>query len=85
MLKPLQDFVLIEVDDEKEKQGALFVVEEWKSLPPTGTIVEVGPQVVGLKAGTRVQFERYSSVILEDNLRLCKESHIYGVLDDEKA
>jgi len=80
MLKPLQDFVLIEVDEPVTKQGLLHVVEDWKSLPPTGTVKAIGPDVAVIKLGDRVQFERYSSVILEGNYRIAKEAHIYGKL-----
>jgi len=82
MLKPLQDFVLIEVDKPNEQKGKLFVVEEWKSLPPTGTVIATGPEVESLSVGDRVQFERYSSIILEGDFRMVKERSIYGILDE---
>jgi co-chaperonin GroES (HSP10) len=83
MLKPLQDFVLIQVDDTPKKNGALEVVEEWKSLPPTGTVLAIGPDVKAVKVGDKVQFERYSSIILENSQRMAKQSSIYGVFDEK--
>jgi co-chaperonin GroES (HSP10) len=82
MLKPLQDFVLINVEEPVTKKGAIEVIEEWKSLPPVGIVEVVGPNVTSVKEGDRVQFERYSSIILEGNYRMAKESSIYGVIDE---
>ena len=83
-MKLLRDLVLIQADKPKEKSDiGLFKVEEWKTLPATGVILAVGPQVTEVKVGERVQFERYASIILEDDKRLCKESMIFGVFDEE--
>ena len=82
MLKPLRDIVLVKADPAEEKtKSGIFIVQEWKSLPPTGTVLAIGPDVKTVKVGDRVQFERYASVILPEDERLCQESHIYGILD----
>lgn len=83
-MKPLYDLVLIEADKPRERTvSGLLVVEEWKTLPPTGTVVDVGPDVTLVKKGDRVVFERYGSVIYDKEKRLCKESQIMGVVNEK--
>lgn len=80
-MKPLRDLVLIKVDEVKSKtETGLFIQEDWKSLPLTGEVVAIGPQVALVKKGDKVSFERFSSVIFPDNQRLCKEGHIFACL-----
>jgi co-chaperonin GroES (HSP10) len=82
MLKPLRDIILIRADKPKEKTASgLYVIEEWKTLPATGEVLAVGPLVIDVAVGDHVQFERYASVILENDERLCQESHVLGVLN----
>jgi chaperonin GroES len=77
MLAPTKDLVLIKADPPKEKTASgLYITEEWKSLPPTGVVLAIGPDVKDVKVGDNVLFERYASVILRDEERLCKENHI---------
>lgn len=77
MIEPTRDVVLIKADPaETQKASGLFVVEEWKSLPLTGMVVSVGPEVKRVKPGDKVGFNRYASVILPNDERLCKESQI---------
>lgn len=82
-LHPVRDILLIKVDPPKTKTASGFLIqEEWKTLPPVGVIVAVGPEVKQpLKIGDRVLFERYASVILRNDYRLCKESHVIAVFD----
>lgn len=84
MLVPQNDLVLIKVDPPKEKTASgLYIQEDWKALPPTGVVTAVGPEVVEIEVGDRVLFERYASVILNKEERLCKEDHILAkVLSD---
>lgn len=83
-MKPLRDIILIEPDKPPEKSAAgLYIVEEWKSLPPSGTVKAVGPEVTKVKPGDRVIFERYGSIIFNKETRLCKESQILGFKDED--
>lgn len=85
-MKPTKDLVLVLADKPKEKStSGILIAEEWKSLPPTGTVLAVGPLVQEVKVGDRILFERYGSVILPDDKRVCKESHILAVLEGEDA
>lgn len=86
-MQPLKDLVLIEADKPKEKTASgIYITEDWKTLPPMGTVKAVGPEVKDQSlVGKRVLFERYASVILEGQDRLCKESCILAILEDEDA
>lgn len=82
---PKRDLVLIQADEAKgQTKSGLFIAEEWKTLPHTGTVLAVGPLVREVNVGDRVMFERYASIILEDGQRLCKESHCMATLEASK-
>lgn len=81
-IQPSRDLVLIKADDDQTKtKSGLLVSEDWRSKPLTGEVLDTGPQVVAVKKGDRVVFERYSSLVLEDNQRLCQEKLIFGVVN----
>lgn len=80
MYKPLGDIVVVQVDTPKtETASGIVIKEDWRTLPPTGVVLAVGPEVTRVHLGERVVFERYSAVTLEEGLRLCKQSHILAV------
>lgn len=83
-MKPTRDILLVEADKPKEKTASgILISEDWKTLPPTGTVKAVGPEVKNQDLlGKRVVFERYSSIKLEGDDRLCQERHILAVLDE---
>lgn len=81
-MKILRDLVLIKADIQPDKMGSIYIVEEWKSLPPTGEVLAVGPLVKSVKVGDKVLFERYASIILEDDKRISKEDNIFGIIDE---
>jgi len=84
-MKPLNDLVLVEADKvESRTASGLYIKEDWKTLPPKGTVVAVGSKVTQVKEGDRVVFERYGSVVYEKQLRLCKENQIMAVLDGKE-
>lgn len=83
MITPQADLVLIQADKPRDKTASgLYIQEDWKTLPPIGTVLAVGPKVTEVIVGDRVLFERYASVILEGDDRLCKESHILAKVTD---
>ncbi len=86
-IKPLGDIVLVRVDPpQKATESGILIKEDWKSLPPTGTVVAMGrniPATIPLVVGDRVIFERYSAVMLSEDLRLCKAGNILAVIEDE--
>lgn len=88
-IKPVGDIVLVRVDPPQSKtEGGIILKQDWKSLPPTGTIVAVGGDYSTSKPthtfqpGDRVIFERYSAVMLGDDLRLCRAENILAVVED---
>lgn len=81
---PTRDRIIIETDKPKEKTDfGLLLNEDWKSLLPTGTVLAVGPGVLDVRPGDRVVFERYASIILEGQQRMCLEKHIMAIITGE--
>lgn len=82
-MKPTGKRLLIRVEKPKQQtESGLYISEDWKTLPPKGEVLAVGPEVGGVKKGQRVVFDRFGSVILDDDQRLCIEDQIFGVLDE---
>lgn len=82
-LKPFRDICLIKADAPKEKtDSGLLLQENWKTLPLSGEVLAIGPEVRSVKPGDRVSFMQYSSVMLENNERFVPVNHIYGILHD---
>lgn len=85
-IHPSQDIVLVQADKpENESKSGILIHEDWKSVPQKGTVLAVGPFVETVKVGDRVVFMRYGAVGVGGDLRLCKEKHIHGVLDEARA
>lgn len=83
-MKPLTNRVIIEVEPPQEQtKSGLYIKQEWKSVPPEGIVKAIGPDVKNVKPGDKVLFERYASVILENNLRVCLDTHIHAIIDEK--
>lgn len=83
-MKPTADKLLIEADEPKTKtKSGILLQEDWKTLPPTGTVKAVGPEVFYIKEGDKVVFERYGAVTVDGSLKICKESHVLAVMEKE--
>ncbi|WP_260147723.1 co-chaperone GroES [Lentilactobacillus hilgardii] len=77
MLKPLGDRVIIEREEEEEKNvGGIVLADNAKKKSQTGTIVAVGEgrvldngQTVApvVKKGDKVMFDKYAGTEIEDN------------------
>lgn len=81
-MKPLGDKVLIKADKPEDKtKSGIYIQQDWKTIPPTGIVEAIGSDVTLVNVGDEVIFERYGSVILKDDMRLCKESHILAVIN----
>lgn len=81
-ITPLRDMILLEADKPKNQtESGILIAEDWKSLPPTGDVISVGPDVTGINPGDKVLFNRYGSIIIEGEQRLCQQSHILGVIN----
>lgn len=80
--------VLISADKAPEKsKSGLYLTESWKTLPPFGEVVAIGPEVKTVKVGDRVIFERYGSVTIQlehgekEDYRVCLEKHVIAKVD----
>jgi chaperonin GroES len=84
-MKPLKDLVFIQLDapDNKTASG-LYMVKTWETIPPTGTVTAVGPDVVHVKTGDHVLFMQYASVDTDQaDIRVVKEEHILGIINED--
>lgn len=90
-MKPLRHTVLLRVDpkETKTKTGiSINAAGAWNKLPPTGTVLAVGPQVKDVRPGDRVVFARYAVIELDERqteLRLILDKNIMGVIDGETS
>ena len=76
-IQPYRDVVLIKADKPKESTNSgILLGENWKTLPLMGKVLATGPDVRQVAVGARVGFNRYASVILNDEERLCSERNI---------
>lgn len=74
---PTRDILLIKADKPKsESDLGILISEEWKTLPLTGTVLAIGPDVTAAKVGDRVGFNRYASEILPNDERLINERQL---------
>lgn len=83
-IKPTRDIIHILVDKPKDKTASgIYIVEDWKTLPPTGVVQSQGPDVVGDWVGKHVLFERYTSVTIDKDSRFTREINILGEVEDD--
>lgn len=85
-MKPLRDCILIKADAaEKKTASGLYINENWKTLPPFGKILAIGPDVTRVKVGERVMYNRYAATILEGDERIITEKDIMAIMQDKEA
>lgn len=76
-ISPVRDILLIKADKARtETKSGLLLNEQWKTLPLTGEVLAVGPDVTYAKVGDRVGFNRYASEVLPDDERLISERQL---------
>lgn len=83
-MKPNSLIVLIQVDPPKtQDDSGVYIQEEWKTKPPTGTVTAVGADVTFCKVGDHVFFERYSSIDTPfgEDIRASREDQILVVYE----
>lgn len=81
-MKLASKLLLIKVDPSVEQdENGVYITEEWRKNPPTGTIEAVASDV-SYKVGERVWFDRYQAIghYADADLRLCREDMIFGVI-----
>lgn len=82
-MKLRANLVLIQVDKPKNQtDDGLYIEEEWKTLPTTGTVIEVGESVTFCRKGDSVEYERFGAIQSShgEDFRLCREDGILAVL-----
>lgn len=76
-ISPTRDVILIKADTPRQQtDSGILLDEQWKTLPLTGEVLATGPDVTSVQVGDRVGFNRYASIVLEDDERLIKERHL---------
>jgi chaperonin GroES len=96
--KPLHDRVLIRrVEEETRTSGGIIIPDTAKEKPTEGEVLAVGPGgrnekgdliPMGVKAGDRVLFGKYSGTEVKMNgeeLIICKESDIMGIVEGKSS
>ena len=95
-LEPLQDYVLVECDPEKEKSaGGIVIPENVKAPLITGRVIATGPGVyqdgvfidVKVSAGQQILFEQTAGLVVPSSQgmkewRILKEIHLLCVIKD---
>lgn len=96
-LQPIQDRVLIEVDEPEEMSpGGIVIPDKAKEkLPQRATVLVVGPGLVKsgvrmpmtVKEGDKVLVERYHGDVIDGGLKrlIVREGSILAVLEDGDA
>jgi len=86
MLKPLFDNILIETEDQSQKQDGGIAMPETVSpdRPEIGTVSAIGDDVSYVRVGERVAFRKYSPDIVEYDGKkhtLLKEEDVIAVIE----
>lgn len=93
-IKPLQDRVIVLVDEAEEKQGGIIIPDIAKAPPQYGTVIAAGDGKItdkgvllpfGVKVGDRILFTKYSGVDIKlngEDLLLLDGSEILGVVEE---
>lgn len=82
-MKLRSNLVLLKVDVPKNQtDDGLFIEEEWKTLPTTGTVITVGEAVTFCKEGDSIEYERFGAIQSSqgEDYRICREDGILAVL-----
>jgi len=93
-VRPLQDRVIVRVDEAAEKKGGIIIPDVAKTPPQYGTIIAAGDGKISkkgvqfpfdLKVGDRILFSKYAGVDIKINgeeLLLLDSSEILGVVEE---
>jgi len=88
MIKPINDYVLIKLDEkETESKGGILYTENKKKQPQSGTIVAIGTRVKEtFTIGNRIQFElgEFRKVKDDDGTEyaVVEEKMVIGVFEE---
>ena len=84
MIKPTKDRVIVEVKEEPEKIGSLYVPDTAKNKPKAkaGIVLAIGPDQDNVEVGETIIFEKYSGAKidkLQDNVLIINNSDIIAI------
>lgn len=86
-LRPLANRVLVqEVKQAEETKSGLLIPEIAKEKPQEGLVVACGPTASSVRVGTRILYEKYSSVMVRldgQEMLIIYEDDIIGTLSEE--
>lgn len=93
-LRPLNDNIIIEPDEEKKYEGILSIPDTveaaYKKVAPTGTIVSWGDRCKYkelYKVGKKIYFRQFSGTNIkfkDSNLRVITELDLIGLCENER-
>ena len=95
MLRPLQDYVVLEKvkEEEKTQSGIILTTKEAKDEPSHGVVVAVGPGKkedgklvpIDLEKGMRVIYKKYSGTEVKcdgEEYTIVRQSDILAIVED---
>ena len=95
MLRPLQDYVVLEKvkEEEKTQSGIILTTKEAKEEPSHGIVVAVGPGKkedgklvpIDLEKGMRVIYKKYSGTEVKcdgEEYTIVRQSDILAIVED---
>lgn len=96
MVKPLQDYLLIEKIPAEKKIGSIVLASDPKKTGNVATIIAIGPgkvndkgtlvKIEGLKVGDKVIYREYSGTDYEEGEHkylLIKAEDVLGLVEDK--
>ena len=81
MIKPTQDYILVEPEAEEASNSGLYIPEKQQSN--YGIVKARGIEVKNINTGDKVFFKQYSAIEIDD-LLLLKEEDILAVIGKQE-
>jgi chaperonin GroES len=88
MIKPLNSYIVVEVQDENEEKtaGGIFIPQNTtatsSNLLRDGNVIAINSKCDGISIGDKVLFNKHAlkEIPNEKNLKLVREEDIYGII-----
>ena len=83
MIRPLNDFVIVKIQQAPEKsKSGIFLVENSQEIPERGEVLSVGPKVIGIEAGDIVLFKKYAPSLISlegESYLVVQQDEVIGI------
>lgn len=79
-IKPLRNNLVIKADKDDGKVGSILVAREWEKLPHTGEVISIGPDILDIKVGNKVHFNRYAFQKVDEELFIGLDKNVNAIL-----